>query len=59
MKNIYIKILNSVNLLEELEHEKNKVEKKSNWQNWILGGIVGAIISAAVAVALKIFGLDT
>lgn len=56
LKEIYIEILSKQSVLDEVKGKVEKADSKQRCTERIIGGIIGAIASAIVALVLHIFG---
>ena len=50
LKEIFLNINSKQNVLEDVENEHRKTERRSNLKNYIIGGIIGFIGSAIVSL---------
>lgn len=56
LKNFYISINDAQPVLDEIQNKMKKKETKANTNNYLIGGIIGVVGSAAVAIILHFFG---
>lgn len=56
LKNFYISINDAQPVLDEIQNKMKKKETKANTSNYLIGGIIGVVGSAAVAIILHFFG---
>lgn len=56
LKNFFILINNAQPVLDEIQNKMSKKETEANKRNYLIGGIIGAVGSAIVAIILHFFG---